>query len=102
MPIWFPETSEEGGSCLEVLGEGTKWNGVWSVFSLDMKEMAPGREGVEASFVHVFDQLFGSTPGKRGRFYELGIFVSRHLWNLECWEELLVQFLEEGACFWSD
>ena len=51
MPIWFPETSEEGGSCLEDLGEGTKRNGVWSVFSLDMKEMAPGREGVEVCFV---------------------------------------------------
>ena len=73
MPIWFPETSEKGGSCLEALGEGTKRNGVWSMFSLDMKEMAPGREGVEACFVHVFVQLFGSTPGKRYRFYELGV-----------------------------
>ena len=47
----FPETSEEGGSCLEALGERTKRKGVWSVLSLDMKEVAPGREGVEVCFV---------------------------------------------------
>ena len=55
----FLETSEEGGSCLEALGERTKRKGVWSMFSLDMKEVAPGREGVKVCFVHVFVQLFG-------------------------------------------
>ena len=53
--------------------------GVWSMFleerslfSLDMKEVALGREGVKVCFVHVFVQLFGSTPEKRYRFCELG------------------------------
>ena len=32
-------TDEEGGSCLEVLGERTKRKGVWLVISLDVKEM---------------------------------------------------------------
>ena len=47
----FPETSEVGGSRFEALGERTKRKGVWSVISLDVKEVAPGREGVEVCFV---------------------------------------------------